>query len=204
MDFRKKCPCCGTSFCSDYYEGGYIDHVLNFSKRYHDNYKQGYLKSWYLKELVEDIVFSGNYPRDDIDSKNRLACFMLWDFVDEPFKSKVSETVKEFWYWRDYEKAKQKWIIESIPKKYRSQMETLAGPGTYWPYFRKVIDPNHKKYEGANMKQIELSDLRAFVAAQAQIMARDFGAFNTDVIDGMTRVLKYLESLPEIPEEDEA
>lgn len=75
---RNKCPRCGIRIYHDHGAGGYIDHVENFA----DN---SYYRSRPAEELAEDICFDQNSLRGEKDIKERLECFITWDY---PIKEK--------------------------------------------------------------------------------------------------------------------
>lgn len=91
VETKMYCPCCGKEFFSKYYQGGYIDHVVNFS-----NHRKSYAKdepSYAAFRLSRDILFSGNniYPLNEIET--RLNCVMYWDCISDDVKKKVREIV---------------------------------------------------------------------------------------------------------------
>lgn len=64
-----KCECCGKIFHSEYYEGGYIDHVENFSKQFDIIDTKGAVG------IMREIAFDGNSYRDAYDVRNRFQCY---------------------------------------------------------------------------------------------------------------------------------
>ena len=66
-----KCDCCGKTFCSEYYTGGYIDHYINFAENFDD---------WAEKDDADytfhrEIVWDGNKLRRKMDIAVRFECF---------------------------------------------------------------------------------------------------------------------------------
>lgn len=75
------CEFCGRVFYDKYWDGGYIDHYMNFSSP--DHHK------WTGKDVdtaFREIVKKGNDYRSIDDIKNRLNCFMQWPDVSEEVK----------------------------------------------------------------------------------------------------------------------
>ena len=66
-----KCDCCGKTFFSKYYEGGYIDHYINFSK----NFEEWVKFDNAIENFYEEIVFAGNRLRGKGRINERLDCF---------------------------------------------------------------------------------------------------------------------------------
>lgn len=83
-----KCDCCGKEFYSEYYEGGYIDHVENFVGNRHV-----YVYRNDVKDMAREIIFHGNDLRQTIYIKEFLKCFMTWDCFSEEFKNNVKDIV---------------------------------------------------------------------------------------------------------------
>ena len=85
------CDCCGKTFPSLYYEGGYIDHVENFYGN-----RDVYLEHNDVEDMARQIVFSGNGVRPEKIARDLLKCFLLWDGFEAKFKEDVLEVVNVF------------------------------------------------------------------------------------------------------------
>ena len=85
---RMICQCCGKEFYSEYWEGGYIDHVVNFVGN-----RNVYVHKIDIEETAREIVFDGNNIRDLQHIKEFLKCFMTWDCFPEDFKNSVKQIV---------------------------------------------------------------------------------------------------------------
>lgn len=83
-----KCPECGKEFINEYWEGGYIDHVVNFVGN-----KEVYVHRKNVEDMASEIVFNGNDLRDLKYIKEFLKCFMTWKCFPEDFKNKVKQIV---------------------------------------------------------------------------------------------------------------
>lgn len=78
------CEFCGEKFFDKYWDGGYIDHYVNFSSP--ERHK------WTGKDAdtaFENIVKNGNDYRSIEDIKNRLNCFMQWPDVSDEVKNEA-------------------------------------------------------------------------------------------------------------------
>ena len=78
------CEHCGKKFYSEYYEGGYIDHYVNFSSR----------KDMLGKDIdydIRQICYNGNEIRDVCDIDDRLNCYLKWDNVPSETKTIVQK-----------------------------------------------------------------------------------------------------------------
>lgn len=84
-----KCECCGKVFYSEYWEGGYIDHVENFVGN-----RNVYVHRNDIEDMARTIVFDGNNLRDLRYVKEFLKCFMTWDCFPEDFKHSVKQIVE--------------------------------------------------------------------------------------------------------------
>ena len=85
------CDCCGKEFHTEYWEGGYIDHVTNFSSRF-----EGYAKREdSIDRLSHDIVFSGNDIRSSYDMMDRLECMLKSIYISDDIKTAVGTIVIE-------------------------------------------------------------------------------------------------------------
>lgn len=92
-----KCPICSKEFYSEYWKGGYIDHVTNLV---------GNLTRWFTeKPIMEntqenidrlaDLIYSdGNDIREKEDIKCRLNCFLKADFIPTEIKQAVEKRVR--------------------------------------------------------------------------------------------------------------
>ena len=78
------CEYCGKVFYSEYWEGGYIDHYMNFAQN-----KKLYGKD--IKHDVHEICYDGNDLRKEEDMKNRLYCYLKWDNISDDTKNRVKE-----------------------------------------------------------------------------------------------------------------
>lgn len=78
------CPVCGKKFYSKYWEGGYIDHVSNWS----DNYKNKLNRLDNLDNVINDLTINNLNYREEKDIIERKNCFIKW-----LRKQKVSEDV---------------------------------------------------------------------------------------------------------------
>lgn len=67
-----KCECCGKTFISDFWEGGYIDHVNNFVGNRNLYIQRG------IYDMARDIVFSGNNIRPTWVIRDFINCFSPW------------------------------------------------------------------------------------------------------------------------------
>lgn len=79
-----KCPVCGKEFVTEYWEGGYIDHVSNWV----DNYKIKLNRLNNLDDIINDLTISSLNYRDEKDIIERKNCFIKW-----LRKQKVSEDI---------------------------------------------------------------------------------------------------------------
>ena len=84
MSIVMKCDCCGAKFYSEHYDGGYIDHVKNFSERV------GYLSKIDADKAIKEIVYSGNEIRNERDIKERLNCFCMQPLVSDEVKKECN------------------------------------------------------------------------------------------------------------------
>jgi hypothetical protein len=84
-----KCECCGKVFYSEYWEGGYIDHVENFVGN-----RNVYVHRNNIEDMARTIVFDGNNIRQRCYIKEFLKCFMTWDCFPEDFKHSVNQIVE--------------------------------------------------------------------------------------------------------------
>lgn len=86
-----KCECCGRTFNTRYFEGGYIDHVENFAEN-----RYTYLDSKDpVKKFSEKILFDWNRLRQPHIIREFLSCFMEWDCVSDDIKHKVNSIVED-------------------------------------------------------------------------------------------------------------
>ena len=85
---RMICECCGKEFYTEYWEGGYIDHVQNFVGN-----RNVYVHRNDIEDMAREIVFDGNNLRDPKYIKEFLKCFMTWDCFPEDFKHSVKRIV---------------------------------------------------------------------------------------------------------------
>lgn len=83
-----KCECCGKEFYSEYWEGGYIDHVVNFVGN-----RNVYVLRNDVQDMASTIIFSGNDLRQVCYIEQFLECFMTWDCFSDDFKNKVKKIV---------------------------------------------------------------------------------------------------------------
>jgi hypothetical protein len=67
-----KCDCCGKTFVTEYYNGGYIDHYVNFVRNFPCFIKEG------KNKVFGKVVYDGNELRDKDDIKVRLSCFKVY------------------------------------------------------------------------------------------------------------------------------
>ena len=84
-----KCEECGKEFVNEYWEGGYIDHVVNFVGN-----KEVYVHRNDIEDMAGEIVFNGNDIRDLNYIEDFLKCFMTWDCFPENFKNNVKKIVE--------------------------------------------------------------------------------------------------------------
>jgi hypothetical protein len=84
-----ECECCGKRFYREHWEGGYIDHVVNFVGN-----RGVYVNRNDIKDMASEIVFDGNNIRELRYIKEFLHCFMMWDCFPEDFKNSVEKIVK--------------------------------------------------------------------------------------------------------------
>ena len=64
-----KCECCGEIFHCEYYDGGYIDHVKNFSEQF------DFIDTKSEIGILREIAFHGNCYRSAYDVKKRFQCY---------------------------------------------------------------------------------------------------------------------------------
>ena len=83
------CDCCGKEFSQEYYQGGYIDHVVNFVGNM-DCHKARNS----IEDMAENILFDGNEIRETCYIEDFLKCFKTWDCFDDEFKGKVEKIVE--------------------------------------------------------------------------------------------------------------
>lgn len=86
-----KCECCGKTFASEYWEGGYIDHVENFVGN-----RRVFVHRNDVNDMAREIIFSGNDLRELNTISDFLKCFMTWDCFPEEFKARVKKIVDAF------------------------------------------------------------------------------------------------------------
>lgn len=63
-----RCDCCGKTFYSEYWTGGYIDHYINYARHFGSMIKRE-------EDIFDAICTDGNKIRERIDVKCRLRCF---------------------------------------------------------------------------------------------------------------------------------
>jgi hypothetical protein len=80
-----KCSRCGKEFVTEYWEGGYIDHVVNFSENRDVNCNRED-----AEEMAREIIFSGNDVRQARYIKERLGCYLTWEEVSKEKKARVN------------------------------------------------------------------------------------------------------------------
>ena len=84
------CDRCGKELCSEYWDGGYIDHYENFAR-----HGRSYLEwSNAATPLSKDIIFSGNNLRPEWVIRDLLDCCMSWDFLPEDVKNETKRIVE--------------------------------------------------------------------------------------------------------------
>lgn len=86
-----KCDCCGKTFISEYWGGGYIDHVVNFVGN-----RNVFVREYDVNDMAQEIIFSGNNLRELSTIRDFLKCFMTWDCFPEEFKTRVKRIVEAF------------------------------------------------------------------------------------------------------------
>ena len=85
------CDCCGKEFLCEYYEGGYIDHVTNFSSQF----------DWYANcsdpvgRLSHDIIFGGQGLRSIYHMSEMLYCAKVSKHIPDDVKQKVEAVVSK-------------------------------------------------------------------------------------------------------------
>lgn len=91
-------------FYSEYYEGGYIDHVTNFSE------KSDYLSKINSNEAIKEIVYRGNNVREKYDIRERLKCFCMQKSVQKDVKDDCKKRIENYFTFDDEQRkiAKQK------------------------------------------------------------------------------------------------
>lgn len=85
------CDCCGKTFYSEYWEGGYIDHVTNFSRHF-KSYSE---REDVVEHLSKEIIFSGNNVRSAYEIDVRLNCAMKSIYFSDDVKTEVKRIVNE-------------------------------------------------------------------------------------------------------------
>lgn len=108
MSITYKCDCCGKTFYTEYYAGGYIDHVVNFSDR------KDYLSSLSADKAIKEIVFSGNDMRNEYDIQERLKCFCMQKSVSEDVKSECKERIENYFKFDEEQREKAKKQAEEL------------------------------------------------------------------------------------------
>lgn len=90
-----KCPICGKEFYSEYWTGGYIDHVTNFSENLL-GYKQTTMENTEenINKWADEIYYTGNEVRQKEDIECRLNCFLQADFIPEEIRKAVENEVR--------------------------------------------------------------------------------------------------------------
>lgn len=86
-----KCECCGKTFVSEYWGGGYIDHVVNFVGN-----RNVFVHKNDVNDMAREIIFDGNNLRELGTIRDFLKCFMTWDCFSEEFKARVKRIVEAF------------------------------------------------------------------------------------------------------------
>ncbi len=127
------CDCCGKEFYSEHWTGGYIDHMNMVNNR--RIYKSRFKSNWYneidevnYKKMIEDVVneicYCGNDPREEYDVKSRLECFMLWDDFSENEKTEVKTMVETLIFARDQAYKKLEKYLKSLTN---TELNVLEG-----------------------------------------------------------------------------
>lgn len=89
-----ECPICKKRFSTEYYAGGYIDHVENFSNRLVRAWKNSIdCTKKNIKYYFDKIYYCGEDIRDKEDIDCRLNCFLHAESVCDELKRAVSERV---------------------------------------------------------------------------------------------------------------
>lgn len=83
-----KCDCCKRTFFSEYWEGGYIDHVVNFAE-----HRNIFGSRDDVRDMARKIIFDGNNVREIRHIKEFMKCFMTWDCFSDDFKVQVKRIV---------------------------------------------------------------------------------------------------------------
>jgi hypothetical protein len=84
-----KCNICGKKFYSEYYEGGYISHCINFSDHAND------LEKHSDEYMVRYLLINGNYPYSRNFIEERIKCFKLWKSIKQDQKDRILKKVEE-------------------------------------------------------------------------------------------------------------
>lgn len=91
IETKMTCDCCGRTFYSEFWEGGYIDHVVNFSQHF-KSYSE---RENVVEHLSKEIIFSGNSVRSIYEINIRLNCAMKSIYFSDDVKTKVKRIVGE-------------------------------------------------------------------------------------------------------------
>lgn len=84
---RMYCENCGKEFYSEYYEGGYIDH-MNMTSNFECYLHRG------IESIVEVITQDDNDYRELKDIDDRLKCFLIW-LEKKKVSKEMLEEIKE-------------------------------------------------------------------------------------------------------------
>ncbi len=127
------CDCCGKEFYSDYWAGGYIDHVVNFSNRryaYSDKTP---------RDIARNIIFSGNNLRSIEDIVIRLDCFMTWRTVSDETKTEVKRIVDEMvtQLWDALNNARE--IAKNTPLMVLAMLREDDLDDSFWEAFNSIV-----------------------------------------------------------------
>lgn len=129
-----KCECCGKRFYQEFYEGGYIDHVTNFSSHAHDWYKNAG-----AERIAHDVIFDGNEIRDVTDIHCRYRCVMTWTSISDDVRDEIKRIVlamlKEI---KDADKIADK-IKNSNSKLVIARLEDDTYDDCYMDVFEEIV-----------------------------------------------------------------
>jgi hypothetical protein len=118
------CDVCGAEFDTEYYTGGYIDH-MNLAKNRH------YYES-NLDELIDEVVFDGGSLRHKSDVDKRLNCVMHWDNLSDSTKEHVKMKVDALY--SDHSTIRD--------KAYNDAEDIAKSNPIYAKYLRDALDAN--------------------------------------------------------------
>lgn len=129
-----KCDCCGKEFVTEYYEGGYIDHVENFVGNMRVRKSRND-----VGDMADAILFDGNDIRSTWCIREFLNCFKTWDCFDDKFKGKVEKIVEPMLKTIESAKAEADHIEKTTNPLVLAIIREDSLDDAYWKLFEDVM-----------------------------------------------------------------